>query len=160
MRDDEICVLRGETVTVLSSNLSRGYLVHRPATPAGPPAEGWLPSYCLHLAGAAARPPSAWAFRLQKQSRPPRAEGFSEHLNNVSVVVGETAVLCCKVEGEGGVVWKGPGGAVLAPSQRLGLAREEGGGALLTLTHCRYLASVQYSTVQYSTVEELLPICR
>ena len=87
----------------------------------------------------------------------------SEHLNNVSVVVGETAVLACRVEGDARyhsplsltpdpsppiphpspltphprVVWKGPGGCILPPSPRLTLHRGEGGLASLTLTACR-----------------------
>ena len=32
VREDEICVKKNESVTILSSNLSRGYLVHRPST--------------------------------------------------------------------------------------------------------------------------------
>jgi len=62
--------------------------------------------------------------------------GFCEHLNNVSVVVGETAVLSCRVEGEARVVWKGPGGGLVTPSKRLALARGEAGSATLTITDC------------------------
>ena len=32
VREDEISVKKNESVTILSSNLSRGYLVHRPPT--------------------------------------------------------------------------------------------------------------------------------
>ena len=32
VREDEISVKKSESVTILSSNLSRGYLVHRPLT--------------------------------------------------------------------------------------------------------------------------------
>ena len=32
VREDEISVKKSENVTILSSNLSRGYLVHRPTT--------------------------------------------------------------------------------------------------------------------------------
>ena len=50
VRDDEVNVSRGEQVTVISSNITRGYLVYRPGhTRVTPPAEGWIPAYCLHL---------------------------------------------------------------------------------------------------------------
>ena len=102
VREDEVSVAKGDLVTVVASNLSRGYLVHRAAvTQVSPGAEGWIPSYCLHLAGAAAKKPSSWAFKIRKQSAPRlgrqdsspglqlgRAQpGFIEHLNNVAVTV-------------------------------------------------------------------------
>ena len=37
VREDEISVKKSESVTILSSNLSRGYLVHRPPTSQVPP---------------------------------------------------------------------------------------------------------------------------
>ena len=52
VREDEVSVTKGEMVTVIASNLTRGYLVHRAAlSNVSPPAEGWIPSYCLHIGG-------------------------------------------------------------------------------------------------------------
>merc|ERR1719273_2771903 len=116
VREDEVSVAKGDLVTVVASNLSRGYLVHRAAvTQVSPGAEGWIPSYCLHLAGAASKKPSSWAFKIRKQSAPRlgrqdsspglalgRAQpGFIEHLNNVAVTVGESACFSCSLEDAG-----------------------------------------------------------
>ena len=71
VREDEVSVAKGDLVTVVASNLSRGYLVHRAAvTQVSPGAEGWIPSYCLHLAGAASKKPSSWAFKDLVQAGP------------------------------------------------------------------------------------------
>ena len=108
VREDEVSVAKGDLVTVVASNLSRGYLVHRAAvTQVSPGAEGWIPSYCLHLAGAASKKPSSWAFKIRKQSAPRlgrqdsspglalgRAQpGFIEHLNNVAVTVSQISTI-------------------------------------------------------------------
>ena len=144
IREDEVSVIKGDSVTVVSSNLSRGYLIHRAATATSPAAEGWLPSYCLHLTGNSARKPSAWAFRIRKTSFNKQVKenktsdsgpGFIEHLNNQSVIVGETAVLTCRVlAGPGSeVVWKGPGGNLLTSSRRVEIERTDDGNASLTI---------------------------
>ncbi|XP_069191995.1 triple functional domain protein isoform X3 [Procambarus clarkii] len=44
VREDEISVTRGEVIQVISSNVLRGYLVHRAASSSSPAAEGWVPS--------------------------------------------------------------------------------------------------------------------
>ena len=143
IREDEVSVTKGDSVTVVSSNLSRGYLIHRAATATSPAAEGWLPSYCLHLTGNAARKPSAWAFRIRKQSfnkqnketKTDSGPGFIEHLNNQSVIVGEKSILSCKVSAGPGseVVWKGPGGGLLSSSGRIEIERTEDGIASLMI---------------------------
>ena len=80
----------------------------------------------LGLQGNNARKP-AWAFKLRKQSLSKlgrqessvgmSSKGFVEHLNNVSVTVGEQCVLSCRVATESlsgcQIVWKGPGGGLL-----------------------------------------------
>ncbi|XP_050733039.1 triple functional domain protein-like isoform X4 [Eriocheir sinensis] len=47
LKEDEISVSRGETIQIISSNASQGYLVHRAATSSSPAAEGWVPSYVI-----------------------------------------------------------------------------------------------------------------
>ncbi|XP_069951615.1 triple functional domain protein isoform X1 [Cherax quadricarinatus] len=44
VREDEISVSRGEVIQVISSNVLRGYLVHRAASSCSPAAEGWVPA--------------------------------------------------------------------------------------------------------------------
>ena len=146
---------KGDTVTVVSSNLSRGYLIHRAATELSPPAEGWIPSYCLHLPGSSAKKPSAWAFKIRKQSlnklaRPDcKAEGgqvFVEHLNNVNITVGETCLFTCRVEtGPGSeIVWKGPGGGLLLPGGRTKIELDDSGQASLSIARCQPADSGDY----------------
>jgi hypothetical protein len=54
---------------ILSSNLSRGYLVQPVDTPPGGGAPGWLPAYCLHPASQGGRRGLAsWGFRVRKSS--------------------------------------------------------------------------------------------
>uniref|UniRef100_A0A6A7G2I5 Triple functional domain protein-like n=1 Tax=Hirondellea gigas TaxID=1518452 RepID=A0A6A7G2I5_9CRUS len=45
LREDEITVVKGEEVQVVSSSV-RGFLIHRPATSSCPAAEGWVP-HCV-----------------------------------------------------------------------------------------------------------------
>ena len=147
IRDDEVSVTKGDSVTIVSSNLSRGYLIHRAATANSPAAEGWLPSYCLHLAGNTTRKPSAWTFRIRKTSfnrsnketKTDTGPGFVEHLNNQSVIIGETAILSCKaVAGPGSeIVWKGPDGGLISSKGKFEIDQTEDGTALLTIKECQ-----------------------
>ncbi|XP_077997965.1 triple functional domain protein-like [Glandiceps talaboti] len=47
VKEDEITVLKGETVQILATNQHSMYLVHRPANQDSPAAEGWIPGYVL-----------------------------------------------------------------------------------------------------------------
>ncbi|XP_071527234.1 triple functional domain protein isoform X3 [Panulirus ornatus] len=47
LREDEISVIRGEVIQVISSNALRGYFVHRAANSSSPAAEGWVPANVL-----------------------------------------------------------------------------------------------------------------
>ncbi|XP_070570002.1 kalirin-like isoform X4 [Ptychodera flava] len=47
IKEDEITVLKGETVQILAANQHSMYLVHRPANQDSPAAEGWIPGYVL-----------------------------------------------------------------------------------------------------------------
>ena len=147
IREDEVSLAKGDSVTVVASNLSRGYLVHRAATETSPPAEGWIPSYCLHLSGNSGKRPSAWAFKIRKQSssKLSRGQGFLEHLNNVNMTVGEECLLTCRVETSPGteVVWKGPGGGLLQTGGRVRI-EQEGGQVSLALENCQLEDSGDY----------------
>lgn len=147
VREDEVSVAKGDQVTIVSSNLTRGYLVHRAGVShVCPPAEGWIPSYCLHMANNATKKPSAWAFKLRKQSlsmlgrqESGLGRGFVEHLNNVHVTVGEKCVFRCRVgTGVGaGLVWKGPGGGVLQSGEgRIQCHQADDGTVSLTIDQC------------------------
>ena len=158
IREDEVSLAKGDTVTVVSSNLSRGYLIHRAATELSPPAEGWIPSYCLHLPGSSAKKPSAWAFKIRKQSlnklAKPDCKGesghtqglFVEHLNNVNITVGETCLLTCRVETSPGseIVWKGPGGGLILPGGRTKIELSDSGQASLSIARCQLADSGDY----------------
>ena len=155
IREDEVSLAKGDSVTVVASNLSRGYLVHRAGSEVSPPAEGWIPSYCLHLPGNSSKRPSAWAFKIRKQSASKLArceqkgEGgqvFLEHLNNVNITVGELCLLTCRVEASPGseVVWKGPGGGLLQPGARTRIEQGEGGQASLAIEDCQLEDSGDY----------------
>ena len=154
VREDEVSVVKGEVVTVISSNLSRGYFVHRAAlSNVSPPAEGWIPSYCLHISGHHTKKSSAWAFKIRKQSFSKLNKqdssaslthrGFVEHLNNMSVTLGEKAVFSCRLETTATagcqLVWKGPGGGLLQSGGRVMCDTVESGGltlASLSLDNC------------------------
>uniref|UniRef100_A0A3Q2QCB5 Kalirin n=1 Tax=Fundulus heteroclitus TaxID=8078 RepID=A0A3Q2QCB5_FUNHE len=47
LKENEICVSRGDTVQVLATNQQNMYLVFRPADSQSPEAEGWLPGHVL-----------------------------------------------------------------------------------------------------------------
>ncbi|KAK0131193.1 Kalirin [Merluccius polli] len=49
VREDEITVVRGDRVQVLSSNQQGQSLVFRPANSESPPAEGWVPRSVLNI---------------------------------------------------------------------------------------------------------------
>ena len=49
VREDEITVVRGDRVQVLSSNQQGQSLVFRPANSESPPAEGWVPRSVLKI---------------------------------------------------------------------------------------------------------------
>ena len=155
VREDEVSVTKGEVVTVIASNLTRGYLVHRAAlSHVSPPAEGWIPSYCLHIGGHHTKKPSAWAFKIRKQSFSKLSKqessaslgdrGFVEHLNNMSVTLGEKAVFSCRLETSATIgcqlVWKGPGGGILQSGGRVMAETSDNGGltlATLSLEQCQ-----------------------
>jgi len=157
VREDEVSVTKGEVVTVIASNLTRGYLVHRAAlSHVSPPAEGWIPSYCLHIGGHHTKKPSAWAFKIRKQSFSKLSKqessaslgdrGFVEHLNNMSVTLGEKAVFSCRLETSATIgcqlVWKGPGGGILQSGGRV-MAETSDNGGLTPATLNRLI--LQYS---------------
>ena len=158
VREDEVSVAKGDLVTVVASNLSRGYLVHRAAvTQVSPGAEGWIPSYCLHLPGSSAKKPSAWAFKIRKQSQnklaKPDCKGegghqgqFVEHLNNLNITVGQTCLLTCRVETSPGteIVWKGPGGGLILPGGRTKIELGDSGQASLSIARCQLGDSGDY----------------
>ena len=149
VRDDEVSVNKGDVVTVVSSNLTRGYLVHvSGVSHVSPPAEGWISSYCLHLPGANLKKQSAWAFRIRKQSfsklgkhdsSSSLGRGFVEHLNNVSITVGEQCIFTCRVENPAGcqIVWKGPGGGLLQSGGRVQVHVSDTCHVTLTLDNCQ-----------------------
>ena len=156
-REDEVSVTKGEVVTVIAANLTRGYLVHR----AAPMAEGWIPSYCLHIGGHITKKPSAWAFKIRKQSLSKLGKqessaslgdrGFVEHLNNMSVTLGEKAVFSCRLETAAiagcQLVWKGPGGGLLRSGGRVTCETSDSGGhtqASLSLENCQLADAGDY----------------
>lgn len=47
VKEDEICVVVGETVQILASNQQNMCLVYRPANSQSPAAEGWVPGHVL-----------------------------------------------------------------------------------------------------------------
>lgn len=47
LKENEICVSRGDVVQVLTINQQNMYLVFRPADSQSPEAEGWLPGHVL-----------------------------------------------------------------------------------------------------------------
>ena len=150
-------VSKGDVVTVISSNLSRGYLVHGQT----PPSEGWIPSYCLHLPGTYTKKPSAWAFKIRKpsstklgkqESSSNLVRGFLDHMNNVNITVGEQCVFTCRLSSEClhscQLVWKGPGGGLLQPGGRVRCHTVDTSAgstlATLTLDNCQMSDSGDY----------------
>lgn len=47
LKENEICVIQGETVQILATNQQNMYLVYRPANIQSPAAEGWVPGHIL-----------------------------------------------------------------------------------------------------------------
>ncbi|XP_028291403.1 kalirin isoform X2 [Gouania willdenowi] len=47
LKENEVCVSRGETVQVLATNQQNMFLVYRPAHSQSPAAEGWVPGHVL-----------------------------------------------------------------------------------------------------------------
>ncbi|KAM4608414.1 LOW QUALITY PROTEIN: kalirin-like [Polymixia lowei] len=47
LKENEICVIQGETVQILATNQQNMYLVYRPANSQSPAAEGWVPGHVL-----------------------------------------------------------------------------------------------------------------
>ena len=60
---DELSVSQGDAVTILSTNLAKGYLVRKE----GVEERGWIPAYTLHLKPRTkhgSNPASSWTFRV------------------------------------------------------------------------------------------------
>uniref|UniRef100_A0A673M3M4 Kalirin RhoGEF kinase a n=1 Tax=Sinocyclocheilus rhinocerous TaxID=307959 RepID=A0A673M3M4_9TELE len=53
LKENEICVMQGETVQILATNQQNMYLVYRSANSQSPAAEGWVPG---HILGPLAKP--------------------------------------------------------------------------------------------------------
>uniref|UniRef100_A0A671QJN6 Kalirin RhoGEF kinase b n=1 Tax=Sinocyclocheilus anshuiensis TaxID=1608454 RepID=A0A671QJN6_9TELE len=53
LKENEICVMQGETVQILATNQQNMYLVYRSANSHSPAAEGWVPG---HILGPLAKP--------------------------------------------------------------------------------------------------------
>lgn len=49
IKEDEICVQKGEFVQIVAANQDNRWFVHRDATRTSPAAEGWIPGYVLGL---------------------------------------------------------------------------------------------------------------
>ncbi|KAL3855028.1 hypothetical protein ACJMK2_014258 [Sinanodonta woodiana] len=47
VKEDEVSVIKGETVQILATNQYNMFLIHRPANMTSPAAEGWIPSYVI-----------------------------------------------------------------------------------------------------------------
>ncbi|KAJ8012874.1 hypothetical protein DPEC_G00047410 [Dallia pectoralis] len=47
LKENEICVIQGETVQIMATNQQNMYLVYRPANSQSPAAEGWVPGHIL-----------------------------------------------------------------------------------------------------------------
>ena len=64
---DKIVIPTSFTCRIISTNLSRGYLVEPLDSP--PSLRGWLPAYCLHPTSQGGRRGLAsWGFRVRKSS--------------------------------------------------------------------------------------------
>ncbi|XP_060073162.1 kalirin-like isoform X1 [Ylistrum balloti] len=75
VKEDEVTVLRGEIIQVMSSNQQGMFFVHRPANKNSPAAEGWIPGYAIGPRdGDGSLRKSSWQlFKLRMQGlRPER----------------------------------------------------------------------------------------
>lgn len=141
VREDEVSVSKGEIVHIVSSNLSRGYLVR---TGGG---EGWLPSYCLHSANQEPKKHSSWGFRVRKQSFT-RDKSSRDSCSIVHVLVGQRGVL--KVRSKRGdkeaPTWRTVAGTVLTSGGRLSLESLPGVYQLV-IDQCELSDSGEYHCV-------------
>ena len=97
VKEDEVQVFRGDQVTVLGSQASKGYRIRKDTKQ-----EGWVPTYVLNLLTSNPRKP-AWTFKkfrkpsFSKKEKELSSSSIYANLNEQTVTVyqGETAVLKC-----------------------------------------------------------------
>ena len=159
IREDEICVNKGELVTIISSNLSRGYLVQKPPSTSLEETKGWLPSYTLHPANQEVRKHSSWGFRVRKQSFT-RDKHCRDSCNIVHVLYGSKGVLQARSKDGEKPVWKSPTGLVISTEGRFRV-EVTSGGSQLWIEECDISDSGEYSCVlEHETVKVLLQVSK
>ena len=74
IKEDEICVQKGEFVQIVAANQDNRWFVHRDANRTSPAAEGWIPGFVLGLkhpnAAAAVTPTSSYESTLPPKAQP------------------------------------------------------------------------------------------
>ncbi|XP_023330642.1 triple functional domain protein isoform X4 [Eurytemora carolleeae] len=160
IREDEISVNKGELVTIISSNLSRGYLVNKPPSASSlEEMKGWLPSYTLHPANQETRKQSSWGFRVRKQSFT-RDKHCRDSCTIVHVLQGSKGVLQAQCKDREKPVWRSPTGSVISTGGRFRV--EIGSGSSrLNIEDCDISDSGEYSCVlEHETLKILLQVSR
>jgi hypothetical protein len=160
IREDEISVNKGELVTIISSNLSRGYLVNKPPSASSlEEMKGWLPSYTLHPANQETRKQSSWGFRVRKQSFT-RDKHCRDSCTIVHVLQGSKGVLQAQCKDREKPVWRSPTGSVISTGGRFRV--EIGSGSSrLNVEDCDISDSGEYSCVlEHDTLKILLQVSR